>query len=112
MPWSKAEKKIARQVFDRAYEQECADLLEKVREMAASAQGPDDLWAIEDFLDDKRHEIARKYDYRYSQLIVVFGLLVREGRLTLDDLDGLREDKLEKIDGIANFVSRCKNDTA
>ncbi len=104
--WSNAEKKIAREAFDRAYEQECAELLAKVHEMAASAQGPEDLWAIHNFLDDKRLETDEKYDYRYSVLIIVFSRLVREGRLTLDDLAGLREDKLAKIDGIAHFNSR------
>ena len=111
MTWSKTEKTIARQVFDRAYQEECAELLAKVRQMAAAAQGPEDLWAISDFLDSERRQVAEKYDYRYSQLIIVFSRLVREGRLTLDDLAGLREDKLEKIDGIANFNSRYKSRT-
>lgn len=106
MTWSKTEKEVAREAFDKAYQAECAELLAKVRQMVAAAQGPEDLWAISDFLDSERRQVAQKYDYRYSQLIIVFGWLVREGRLALDDLAGLREDKLAKIDGIAHFNSR------
>jgi hypothetical protein len=95
--WSKAERKVAQRAFDKAYEKECTALLAKVRETAATAQGPRDLWRIHDFLDEGRSEVNEKYDYRYSVLIVVFARLVQEGWLTLEDLDGLREDKLAKI---------------
>jgi hypothetical protein len=44
-----------------------------------------------------------KYDYRYSQLISVFGRLIREGRLTEAHLEGLSQDKLEFIRRIAWF---------
>jgi hypothetical protein len=37
------------------------------------------------------------YDYRYSVLLVVFGYLVREGRLRMEELNGLAEDKLASI---------------
>ena len=104
--WSKAEKKIARRAFDRAYEEECAELLAKVREMAAAAMGPRDLWKIHDFLDDKRVEIDRKYDYRGSVLVGVLSRLVHEGRVAIQDLEGLREDKLAKIEAIVEISRR------
>ena len=101
--WSKAEKKIARRAFDRAYEQECAELLAKVREMAAAAVKPRDLWEIHDFLDDKRIETDRKYDYRGSVLVRVLGQLVHEGRVAIEELEGLREDKLARIETIVEL---------
>lgn len=45
----------------------------------------------------KRREIDGKYDYRYSQLVLVFGRLLNEGWLEIDDLEGLDEDKITKI---------------
>ena len=47
-------------------------------------------------------EIEQKYDYRYSQLILVFGRLVREGRIAEEQLRGLSEEKLSYI---RRFVS-------
>jgi hypothetical protein len=55
------------------------------------------IWKIHDFLSKKRKETDLKYDYRYSVLISVFGRLLADGYLEIDDLSGLKEDKLEKI---------------
>lgn len=95
--WSKREKQIARKAFDDAYERECAAMGEKVREMANSIAEPDDIWALHSFLSKRRREIDKAYDYRYSVLITVFGLSMRTGWLTEDDLEGLSEDKISKI---------------
>ena len=38
-----------------------------------------------------------KYDYRYSQLILVFSRLLREGRIREEQLAGLSEEKLSYI---------------
>ena len=105
--WSKREKQIARRAFDRAYQGECAELLAKVREMAGAAQGPHDLWQIHDFLDDKRREIDEKYDYRGSVLVLVLGRLAHEGRVALEDLDGLGEDKLARIRTLVDLGRRA-----
>jgi hypothetical protein len=55
------------------------------------------IWKIHDFLSKKRKETDLKYDYRYSVLISVFCHLLADGYLEIDDLSGLKEDKLEKI---------------
>jgi hypothetical protein len=44
-----------------------------------------------------RREIDRRYDYRYSVLPLVFAHLLRDGRLTEDDLHGLGQGKLDLI---------------
>jgi hypothetical protein len=66
---------------------------------AAKIHEPSDLWELEDYLCERRKQINEKYDYRYSVLPTVFGILLREGRLTEQDLDGLGEDKLRFIRG-------------
>jgi hypothetical protein len=98
--WSKREKEIARRAFDRACEREFASLIKQTCEMAQALEGPGDLWRLHDFLTDKRRDMGNKYDYRYSQLLFVFGRLMRDGWLQADDLEGLRQDKLARIERI------------
>ena len=86
--WSKKEKAIARQAFDKAYERELDSLMHEVKERANAIKAPEDIWLLHDFLKEKRREINEKYDYRYSQLIFVFGRLLNEGWLGIDDFEG------------------------
>ena len=65
-----------------------------------------DLWELEHYLTQRRREIDRKYDYRYSQLTHVFGKLLHEGRLREEDLRGVREDKLNSIRSVAQFLAK------
>ena len=74
----------------------------EVKRRAANLDERSALWDLEDFLTKSRKEIDRKYDYRYSVLPMVFGYLIREGRLSLDEIAGLGEDKLDFIRRIAN----------
>src|SRR5438876_12427899 len=57
------------------------------------------------YLTERRKEIDRKYDYRYSQLTHVFGRLLYEGRLGEEELGGLGEDKLKSIRSFAKFLA-------
>lgn len=101
--WSKKEKALARRAFENACKKECKELTKRVREMSNMANSPDDLWRLHDFLTEKRREIEDKYDYRYSVLIHVFGRLVREGWIDVDDLEGLDEEKIAKIKYLADL---------
>lgn len=101
--WSKAEKEIAREAFEKAYEREINTLIREVREQASTIATPDDMWCLHDFLSARRHELDGKYDYRYSVLVFVFSRLVREGWLHLDELIGLDADKLTKIAALARM---------
>ncbi len=55
--------------------------------MASQIQQSSDLWDLEHYLTQRRKEIDRKYDYRYSQLTQVFGRLFRQ-QLTLNSGPG------------------------
>ena len=101
--WNRVEKKAARYAFDRAYAAQCNAILEKVRKMAAKASTPSDLWQVHDFLSEERERTDELFDYRYSVLLQVFGVLVRDGWIRLDDLVGLGDAKLERIRGWAKF---------
>ena len=95
--WTKKEKTVARRAFENAYKKECKEIINKICEIANDASEPDDIWRLCDFLDEKREEIGIKYDYRYSVLILVFARLLKEGWITVNDLEGLKEDKIDRI---------------
>ncbi len=103
MKWSKAEKAIAQQAFKRAYERECDALVEKVKTRIAVMKICDDIWDVHDFLTEQRREINEKYDYRYSVLLFVFARLLAEGWLSLDELSGLDQEKLDCLTKIAEL---------
>ena len=92
--WSKEEKKIARKVFDMAYKRECTDFINKIQSKAAHLSAPNDIWRLHDFMSKEIRAIGRKYDYRYSVLLLVFARLIKDGWLTVDELSGLSEDKI------------------
>ena len=81
LKWSSKEKTIARRAFDQALARELKTALRESKDMAAKIEEPSGLWELEHFLAQRRKEIDRKYDYRYSQLTQVFGRLLYEKRL-------------------------------
>ena len=95
--WSDAEKAVARRAFDRALSKELEALIRDAKGRAAKIEEPSDLWGLESWLTKRRREIDRRYDYRYSVLPLVFAHLLRDGRLTEDDLHGLGQGKLDLI---------------
>src|ERR1700758_2318677 len=103
--WSKSEKAIARTAFDAALGRELHEVIQRARQMASEIQQSSDLWDLEHYLTERRKEIDRKYDYRYSQLTHVFGRLLHEKRLHEEELRGLREDKLKPILSFAKFLA-------
>jgi len=103
--WSKSEKAIARTAFDAALKRELQEVMQASKQMANEIKEPADVWDLEHYLTERRKEINRKYDYRYSQLTHVFGRLLYEGRVSEEELGGLREDKLKPIRSIAKFLA-------
>ena len=101
--WTAAERKIARRTFEGARDREFAALIARLKQMAAQLANSADTWDMHDFLSDHLRDIERKYDYRYSQLIIVFGRLMREKWLEEKDIAGLSEDKVDAIRRIASL---------
>ena len=104
--WSRSEKTVARTAFDAALKRELQEVMQEAKQMANQINEPADLWDLEHYLTQRRKEIDRKYDYRYSQLTQVFGRLLYEKRLREEDLLGLQEDKLKLIRSFATFLSQ------
>ena len=97
LKWSHAEKTVARRAFDLALGKELEGILQEAKGRAARIEEPSELWDLESWLTERRREIDRRYDYRYSILPLVFAQLLRDGRLTEDDLHGLGQEKLDLI---------------
>lgn len=101
--WSAAEKAIARRAFDAALQRELQAVIEEAKKRAARIGQPSELWELEEYLRQRRRAIDRTYDYRYSVLPMVFGILIRQGHLREQELNGLAEDKLTSIRQWANL---------
>ena len=97
LKWSSTEKAIARKAFDRVLQQELEAAIRSTKEMVAKITQPSELWELEHHLTELRKAIDRKYEYKYSKLVRFFADLVCEGKLDLEDLRGLSEDKLRYI---------------
>jgi hypothetical protein len=95
--WTASEKKIARRAFEAALESALARIMVEFKAKAAAAATPSDIWEVGDWLRKRRREIDELFDYRYSQLPLVFARLIVEGHLDEGRLTGLAEDKLEEI---------------
>jgi Photoprotection regulator fluorescence recovery protein len=88
LKWSPSEKKIARSAFDAALDAALAKIMTEFKARANAAAAPSDMWEIEDFLRQQRREIDETFDYRYSQLPLLFARLIHEGRLDESRLIG------------------------
>ena len=99
--WSKTEKKIAKQAFDLAYERKCQKIIEQIKKRKLS--NDKDIWKLGDYIHKKQKEIDRKFDYRYSQLILVFSVFIKENLLSIEDIAGLDEEKIDTINKILNL---------
>jgi hypothetical protein len=97
LKWTSREKTIVRRSFDRALQQELDAAIQSTKEMAAKIRRGPELWELEYHLTQLRKEIDRKYEYKYSTLVLFLADLVREGKRDVEDLHGLSEDKLRYI---------------
>lgn len=103
LKWSQSEKRLSRAVFERAVEAELVELIIEFKRRAADVNAPEEMWSLRKYLEQTERDFEAKYDFRYSQLLFAFGRLVREGRITMEQLHGLSEDKLEYIQRIASL---------
>ena len=99
--WSKSEKEIAKKVFNLAKQRDYKNLLESINDKAIKT--PDDIWNLQNLLNEKAKEFDEKYDYRYSQLIILFVRLINEDLLKIEELNGLATDKINLIQKITEL---------
>ena len=102
--WSPIEKKIARTAFDKAYKNEMNEIKNELEKKLQDLKDLQKIWSIHNYLSKRRKEIDRKYDYRYSVLIIVFGRLLSEGYIEEKDLEGLSIDKINAIKSLSQAI--------
>ncbi|MGB3496256.1 MAG: hypothetical protein WBA57_26245 [Elainellaceae cyanobacterium] len=101
--WSVAEKKIVENAFSQAHQRESEALLQLVQRAAEAIATLEDAWQLNDFLSSKRHEIDGKYDDQPAMLLFTLAALVREGWLSLQELNGLDSEKLRRISALTRM---------
>jgi Photoprotection regulator fluorescence recovery protein len=106
LKWSPSEKKIARSAYDAALESALARIMAEFKRKADAVTTPSEMWEIEDYLHQQRQEIDDLFDYRYSQLPLVFARLIRDGLLDESRLAGLSEEKRDVIRSFLSFGAR------
>lgn len=80
-------------------------MIREAKQKAGQIKETAALWDLEHNPTQRRKEIDRKNDYRYSQLDLVFGRLLREKLVDEEDLSGLGEDKLRAIRSYVKFFA-------
>ena len=95
--WTAAEKKVARRAFDHALETHLSAITSEAQRMMANVADPSDLWRVEAYLTESRKTVDRLYQFRYSDLLLVFSILMRDGWLREADLVGLQPEKIAQI---------------
>ena len=93
--WSKSEKEVARKVFNMAKKRAYDNLINTIN--SKKIQSSDDIWSLRDLLNEKAIEFDNIFDYRYSQLVILFVRYVQDGLLDIEELTGLSEDKISVI---------------
>src|SRR5271165_5711641 len=75
LKWSPAEKAVARKAFETALSRELKAVIAETKRLAVRIEQPDDLWELERHLTAKRKGGDETFDYRYSVLPLVLGVL-------------------------------------
>ena len=90
--WTKTEKQIAKKAFNLAKSRAYKELIDTINSKVIKTQNQ--IWELRDLLNKKAKEFDNKFDYRYSQLPILFIRYINEGLLRIEELEGLSEDKI------------------
>jgi Photoprotection regulator fluorescence recovery protein len=108
--WTPAEKKAARRAFEEALGRNLSAIIAEAKRRMVTVADPSDLWELEAYLTESRKTVDRVYQYRYSDLLSVFSILMRDGWLKEADLVGLQPDKIADIKAFAESLRKMFND--
>jgi hypothetical protein len=108
--WTPAEKKAARRAFDEALGRNLSAIIAEAKRRMVNVADPSDLWELEAYLTESRKTVDRVYQYRYSDLLRVFSILMRDGWLKEADLLGLQPDKIADIKAFAESLRKMFKD--
>ncbi|TLD69029.1 hypothetical protein FEM03_19360 [Phragmitibacter flavus] len=95
IPWSPAEKKAARIIFDRALSKATEEFLDRHRSHKIATL--DQLWAYELKIRAWRRDLQTIFQYSYNCLEITFATCLRRGWLRKEDLENFRPERVEQI---------------
>ncbi|MCW6038929.1 hypothetical protein K4A83_22130 [Spirulina subsalsa FACHB-351] len=101
--WSEEDKNAAVDALHKAYKRELKILIDEVKQKAFNLTEVEEVWKLHDFLSARRHDIDGKYDYRDAASVFVLATLVKQGWLSLEELQVLSRDKLAKISALTRI---------
>jgi hypothetical protein len=101
--WTAEEQNLARVVFERAHKREVDMLIDRLRSQVSALSSAEQIWQLHDFLSIQRHAIEGRLVFRFEGLLFVFAGFVRDGLISLEELEGLSSDKRAKISAMARF---------
>lgn len=101
--WSEREQSIAKEAFERAYGRAVSELIRTIKTRSETLSSAEAVWELHDYLSIERHTIEGRFDFRFDGILFVFASLVKDDLLSIDELEGLTEDKLSKISAMARF---------
>jgi len=101
--WEEAERSVARIAFDTAHARALTSLIQEVQLQASRLDSEAGLWQLHDFLSTQRHTLEGRFDFRPQALLFLFASLVRDQLLEMVELEGLADEKLAKIQAMAQF---------
>lgn len=108
--WTAAEKKVARRAFDQALGRHLTAITAEAKRRMANVVHPTDLWELEAYLTQSRKSVDRIYQFRYSDLLRVFAVLMRDDWLKEADLVGPQPEKIADIKRSAVALRRMLRD--
>jgi hypothetical protein len=108
--WTGAEKKVARGAFDAALQRHLSAITAEAKRMMANVADPSELWQVEAYLTESRKTVDRIYQFRYSDLLRVFSILLRDEWLKEADVVGLQPEKIADITRGAESLRRILAD--
>lgn len=91
--WTAAEKKVAHRAFDQALKRHLSAIMAEAKRRMANVSEPSQLWELEGYLTESRKTVDRIYQFRYSDLLQVFSILMRDEWFKEADLAGLQPEK-------------------
>lgn len=95
--WTAAEKKVAHRAFDQALQRHLSTIMAEAKRMMANVSEPSQLWEVKAYLTESHKTVDRLYQFRYSDLLRVFSILMRDDWLKEADLAGLQPEKIANI---------------
>ena len=108
MNWTKAEKELARELFQTIRKREFEKLTLDIQNKSSIIENENDIWNLREFLNEKEKEMDSKYDFRYSVLIDQFIFFINDSLLSLDEISSFSKEKKDKITKNLNLIEKLK----